>query len=92
MLEYDIFAISETHLDSIIDYYQIYLTGFHPPLRRDSNRYSGGVALHISNNLHFTYRSDLESLHIEILWAQFNACGKNFIVGVLYRPPLSKVE
>ena len=35
MLEYDIFAISETHLDSYIDYYQINLTGFHPPLRRD---------------------------------------------------------
>ena len=35
MLEYDIFAISETHLDSYIGYYQINLTGFHPPLRRD---------------------------------------------------------
>ena len=70
----------------------INLTGFHPPLRRDRNRYGGGVALYISNNLHFTYRSDLGSTYIEILWAEINAGGKKFLVGVLYRPPQSKVE
>ena len=70
----------------------INLTGFHPPLRRDRNRYGGGVALYISNNLHFTYRSDLESTYIEILWAEINAYGKKILVGVLYRPPQSKVE
>ena len=92
MLENDIIAISETHLESSIDNDQISLTCFHPPLRRDRNRYVGGVALYISKNLHFTYRSDLESTHIVILWAEINACGKKFLVGVLYRPPQSKVE
>ena len=80
MLENDIIAISETHLDSSIDNDndQISLTCFYPPLRMDRNRYGGGVALYISKNLHFTYRSDLESTHIVILWAEINACGKNF--------------
>ena len=78
MLEKDIIAISETYLDSSIDNNQINLTGFYPPLRRDRNRYGGGVALYISKNLHFTYRSDLESTHIVILWAEINACGKFF--------------
>ena len=66
MLENDIVAISEPHLGSSIDNDQISLTGFHPQLRRVRNIY-GGVALYISNNLHFTYRSDLESTYIEIL-------------------------
>ena len=78
MLENDIIAISEAYLESSIDNEQINLTGFHPPLRRDRNRYGGCGAFYISNNLHFTYRSDRESTHIEILSAEINACGKIF--------------
>lgn len=41
----DIIAISETHLYENIDNSELVLDGYHQPVRRDRNRYGGGVAL-----------------------------------------------
>lgn len=44
--EYDIISITETHLDNTIPCDEILFHGFHSPITRDRNRFSGAF-LHI---------------------------------------------
>jgi hypothetical protein len=67
---YIFIAITEMHLDNSISNNNLMFSGYHKPLRKDRNRFGGGVALYISNNIYFTARTDLESMHMEILWTE----------------------
>ncbi|XP_062581833.1 uncharacterized protein LOC134243596, partial [Saccostrea cucullata] len=85
----DIIAITETHLDQSIDNSNLSLDGYYQPVRKDRNRYGGGVALYISTRLNFKVRNDLNFSDIEILWAEIQSQNQKFLVGVIYRPPNS---
>lgn len=51
--EYDIIAITESHLDKSVVDTDIELDRFQPPVRLDRNRHGGGVMLYVKNNLSF---------------------------------------
>lgn len=45
---YDIIAISETHLDDSVNKLDLNIRGFHELIRKNRNRFGGGVALYLS--------------------------------------------
>lgn len=85
----DIIAITETHLDDSICDESLLLNGYHPPLRKDRNRFGGGVALYISKHFKYVIRNDLCRSDIEIFWCEIHTSSDKFLVGVIYRPPQS---
>lgn len=89
---FDIIAISETHLDSSIDNNSLIISGFHPPIRLDRNRNGGGVAMYISDEFVLYERKDLQSNNLEILWSEIHLTNKKFLECVLYKPPNSLVD
>lgn len=62
------------------------------PLRKDRNRFGGGVALYISKHLKYVIRNDLCRSDIEIFWCEIHTSSDKFLVGVIYRPPQSYAE
>lgn len=79
----DIIAITETHLDDSICDERLFLNGYHPPLRKDRNRFGGGVALYISKHLKYVIRNDLCRSDIEIFWCEIHTSSDKFLVGVI---------
>ena len=74
---YDVIGITETHLDNTICNNELLFHGFHPPVRKDRNRFGGGLLFHISLELHFVIRDDLNNHSIEIMWCEIhNLCKK----------------
>lgn len=65
--DFDILAITETHLDNTVKDDDLLITGYHTPIRKDRNRFGGCVTLYISKNSHFSVRNDLDSKYMEIL-------------------------
>lgn len=90
--EYDIIAITESHLDESVVDTDIELDGFQPPVRLDRNRHGGGVMLYVKNNLSFKKRDDIFTPNIEIIWVEIENGNRRFLVGVVYRPPSAKAE
>ena len=85
--KFDLFAFSETWLNSTIPNVCILMSGFSAPLRkaRTTNR-GGGVALYVADHLSFVRRFDLEFLSTEILWSEIINRFK-ILCAVCYRPP-----
>ena len=91
----DIFAISETWLDSQIPQSAVAIPGYGSPLRRDRslNQRGGGVALYCSHSIVVNRKMDLELDSIEILWADFKLKHEYFLIrAVCYRPPNNRSE
>ena len=65
--------------------------GFHPIFRKDRNKYGGGVAIYVSEDINFKKRDDLltniEFISIELVIPYV----KPIIVTSIYRPPGSPV-
>ena len=91
---FDIFAVSETWVNSHILQRAIATTGYGPPLRQDrsSNQQGGGVALYCSDSIVVNRRLDLEVDGIEILWVDFKLKQEYFLCAVCYRPPNNRRE
>ena len=86
-----IIGLSETWFSSNPSAY-FSLPGFNLVENSRVNKRGGGVAFYIPESLKFEIRdeltymnSTLESLFIEVE----NPCGKNFLFGIIYRPPQS---
>ena len=90
--EYDIVAITESHLDQSITDNDIELEGFQAPVRLDRNRYGGGVMIYVKSNLSFKKREDIFTSNIEIIWIEIENGNHKFLVGVIYRPPSAKAD
>lgn len=91
--EYDIIGITETHLDSSVSSDDILFHGFHPPIRKDRNRFGGGILFYISLDLHFVLRDDLIDSNIELIWCEIHMQdNKKILLGLIYRPPNSNVS
>jgi Reverse transcriptase (RNA-dependent DNA polymerase)/Endonuclease-reverse transcriptase len=84
--DFDIIALSETHLDSNVDLQNIWLDGYQL-FRKDRNRAGGGVAVYAKADLFpvlffETTQFNIESLFIKVVIGNIKA-----IIGVCYRPP-----
>lgn len=83
---FDIFAVSETHLDNTIpdDYMMIDGYDF---IRYDRNRDGGGVGIYLRSCFKFNV---LEmGVEIEQIWIRITLRGANIALGVVYKPPSS---
>ena len=89
---FDILTLNETRLDDSILDSEIKISGY-DIIRRDRNRYGGGVAMYIQSNISFTNRTGLvrealEQICIEVTKPK----SKPFLVSSWYRSPNSKIE
>lgn len=86
----DIFAITETFLDSNVDDCEIEVDNFFI-YRHDRNRHGGDVVLYIKNTIP---HSKIElcndvSNNLESVWIMVTLEKRNIAIGCLYRPPSS---
>ena len=87
----DIFFLSETFI-SPDDVFDPAIRGFdfESKSRSNGDASGGGVGAYIKNGIPYTRRVDLETDDLEIIWLEINFKNcKSFVVGVLYRPPVS---
>lgn len=66
----DIMTCNETKLEPSVNNNEVHITGY-DIVRRDRNKYGGGVCIYVKNNLNFKVRQDLmpdplENIVIEI--------------------------
>jgi len=81
-----VICFSETKLDSTVTNSEVLIDGY-SNIRRDRNRHGGGVAIYISNLIHYNERTDFsndfENIFIDILLPKTTP----ILFGVVYRPP-----
>lgn len=83
----DIISLSETHIAST-DLYRYEIPGYQFHSRPRNRGSGGGVGAYISSNITSERRLDLENENIELMWLEIQLNNaKNFLVGVIYRPP-----
>ena len=85
----DVFAVTETWLDSSINDCEIfpYLSNI-SIVRRDRNRHRGGVAFLLSSRVKFVVRVDLSEGHIESVWIElFPKTKRSMLLCCVYHPP-----
>ena len=91
--KFDLFAFSETWLNSNTLDDSILIPGYNTPLRKDRmTSRGGGVALYVANYLQAIRRFDFESASMECLWAEIAVNRFKFLCGVCYRPPNQSAE
>ena len=89
----DILTIQETKLDSSFPEQQFALDGYSDPYRLDRNRFGGGIAVYVQNNIPVKVRMDLMVDDIEVIWLQINLpYVKPLLIGCVYRPPSSPMD
>ncbi|XP_060607821.1 uncharacterized protein LOC132759963 [Ruditapes philippinarum] len=80
-------AITESWLDNSVTDNEVIIQGYNV-IRKDRNRSGGGVCLYIHEDLAFTERQDLETEHLEIVWADLLLPKtKPILINSCYRPP-----
>ena len=89
----DIMTLSETHLCSDTDDSELCIPGY-TILRRDRNKFGGGVANFIRNGIEFSRRNDLlQNTDIEMIITKIKLDKqKPFLVVCWYRPPNSNMK
>ena len=79
-------CLNETKLDHNTRDENLFVMGFHPIFRKDRNKYGGGIAIYVSEDIEFKKRDDLltniESISIELVIPYV----KPIIVTSIYRP------
>lgn len=86
---FDIIAVTETHLDDSIRSSELFPQKYRV-FRRDRNRTGGGVLVAVSENIICNERDILEGNNAELLMIDINYLrDKSFAFGVFYRPPSS---
>ena len=85
----DVFAITETWLDSPIADSEIFpYTPSINIIRNDRNRHGGGVAFLLSSKVKYVVRSDLCDGNMESLWIElFPKTKRSMLFCCVYRPP-----
>jgi hypothetical protein len=70
----------------------IYL-GRYDIIRKDRNRYGGGVVLYVRDNIPFSERKDLISKDVEMVCIEINMpYKKSLLINAWYRPPNSDIN
>jgi hypothetical protein len=84
--DFDIVALSETHLDPSIPNSDLYLENYNL-FRLDRNRLGGGVAIYIKNNFSCKRRLDLEHPRTESIWVELLFNNHKLLISSNYRKP-----
>ena len=86
---FDIVAVTETHLDDSIRLSELFPQKYRV-FRRDRNRKGGGVLVAVNENIICNERDILEGNNAELLMIDIHCSrDKSFVFGVFYRPPSS---
>jgi len=84
--QHDIITISETFLNenSTTD---LSLPGFHKIIRKDRQRFGGGVAVYVKENITFKRKCQYENDNLEAIWIELNTIEGKILICTIYRPP-----
>ena len=86
---FDIIAVTETHLDDSIGSSELFPQSYRV-FRRDRNRRGGGVLVAVNENIICNERNILDGNNTELLMLDIHySRNKSFVFGVFYRPPSS---
>ena len=88
----DILTLSETHLEEKNELVEAScsMPGYSFVSRPRKSGKGGGVAAYIKDGMIWNRRQDLETDSIEAIWIEIRPKhSKAFLVGVMYRPPVS---
>ncbi|XP_071123817.1 uncharacterized protein [Mytilus edulis] len=85
--EFDVLAVTETHLDPSVSEDQLKLDSFNNIIRKDRNNFGGGLMIYVKDDIGIVRKSELENPFDETLWVEIRAKGQNFILCHSYRPP-----
>ena len=89
---FDILAINESKIDNSISDNELHIFGY-DIIRKDRNRYGGGVVLYVRDNIPFSERKDLISKDLEMVCIEINRpYNKSLLINVWYRPPNSDIN
>ena len=85
----DVFAMTETWLDSSIEDSEIFQCSFPINIvRNDRNHHGGGVAFLVTPGVKFVVRPDLCEGHIESIWIElFPSTKRSMLFFCAYQPP-----
>ena len=89
--QFDIIAVSESHLSDAIPDLDVNLPKYNL-FRGDRNRDGGGVALYVNDSFNCIRRPDLENGNMEILWVEIKLGTHSILLSVCYRPPNQTAE
>ena len=89
---FDILAINESKIDNSISDNELHIFGY-DIIRKDRNRYGGGVVLYVRDNIPFSERKDLISKDLEMVCIEINRpYNKSLLINAWYRPPNSDIN
>lgn len=88
--KFEIFAVSETWLTAETQPNLISIPHFNI-VRADRVGRGGGVAFYIKKSIQYKVILQKIDEYLEQLWVSIVACGKRYVLGVLYRPPSANV-
>lgn len=90
IIDYDVVAITETHLDNGHTNDAFSIEGFNDPIRKDYRSNSGGICVYLAPNIVYKRLTDLEitnMIGIECMWLELRINQKKLIFGTFYRNP-----
>ena len=88
----DVIILTETHLDSTIKSSEFLPDGYRGDIRKDRNRFGGGVMLAIKS-CYDVDLIELEDVDAETVWASVQAeNNRKIVIGAFYRQPNHKVD
>ena len=87
--KFDVFAITETHLNSKIRDEEILIAGYSVERPDRKGKGGGGCLIYYKDNLTVVPFSDYidEFREVESAWIEVNIISQKFLLGALYRPP-----
>ena len=88
---FDILAINETKLNSIVTDEQIRLTGYNV-IRNDRDEFGGGVCIFVRSSINYKIIKDFADENLELIALEIKKPNSRpFLVATWYRPPKSPV-
>lgn len=86
--KFDIFCVTETHLDEMIMDSAILIDGFQL-VRKDRTRHGGGVAIYIKHSIDFVLVDLVTPIEFLCIELKSKHIAKSILISVVYRPPAS---
>ena len=59
---------------------------------KNRNRHGGGVLLYVKRGIRYTEINDTTSPQVESIWIKLAQKKESLALGIIYRPPSSKVD
>ena len=86
--EFDLIAITETHLDPTVTTTELELDSFASRniLRKDRNNFGGGLLIYAKDDISLSRKAILENDIDETIWVEVKARGQSFLLCNTYRP------